>query len=102
MRGRKAAVLWPLGLISSSHDVMAMDPDSLPVARCPMSWFPDVIRASYIIARAVAVVRPIAALHSDRTRITSVIGSVIIGTATITTIIGSVARGGGVIASTSY
>jgi hypothetical protein len=67
-----------------------------------MSWFPDVIGAAYIIAPAVAVVRPVAHLHSDGTRITPVIRSVIIRTATIATIIGSVARGGGVIASTSY
>jgi hypothetical protein len=66
-----------------------------------MSRFPDVIGAAYIIASAVAVVRPIADLHGDRTRITSVIRSVIVRTATIATI-GSVARGGGVIASTSY
>jgi hypothetical protein len=67
-----------------------------------MSWFPDVISAAYIIARAVAVVRPIAHLHSDGTRITPVIRSVIIRTATIATIIGSVAGRGGVIASTSH
>jgi hypothetical protein len=67
-----------------------------------MSWFPDVIGASYIIARPMAVVGPIAHLHSDGTRITSVIRSVIIRTATVATIIRSVARGGGVIASTSY
>jgi ABC-type nitrate/sulfonate/bicarbonate transport system permease component len=65
-----------------------------------MSWFPDVISAAYIIARPVAVVRPIAHLHSDGTRITSVIRSVI--RTAIATIIGSVARRGGVIASTSY
>ena len=82
---------------------MAVDPDSLAVPRCPMSWFPDVIGAAYIIASAVAVVRPIAHLHSDGTRITPVIRSVIVRTAGIaTTIIWSVARGGGVIASTSY
>jgi hypothetical protein len=50
----------------------------------------------------VAVVRPIAHLHSDGTRITPVIRSVIIRTATIATIIGSLARVGAVIASTSY
>ena len=84
---------------------MAVDPDSLPVTRCPMSWFPDVIGPAYIIARPVAVVRPIAHLHSDGTRVTAVIRSVIIRTATVaTTIIGPVARvgAGAVIASTSY
>jgi len=60
-----------------------------------MSWFPDVISAAYIIASAVEVVRPIAHLHSNGTRITPVIRSVIIRTATI---IGSVARVGGIIA----
>src|SRR5882757_6770582 len=85
--------------VSASHDVMAVDKDSLPVPRCPMSWFPDVISAAYIIARPVAVVRSIAHLHSDGTRISPVIRSVIIRTATI---IGTVARRGGVIASTSY
>jgi hypothetical protein len=67
-----------------------------------MSWFPDVISAAYIIARAVPVVRPVANLHCDGTRITPVIRSVIIRTATIAAIIGSVARRSGVIASTSY
>ena len=84
---------------------MAVDPDSLPVPRYPMAWFPDVIGAAYVIARPVTVVRPIAHLHSDGTRITPVIRSVIIRTAAIaTTIIGSIAPigAGTVIASTSY
>jgi hypothetical protein len=70
-----------------------------------MSWFPDVVGAAYIIACPVAVVRPIAHFDSDGARITAVIRSVIIRTATVaTTIIGSVARvgAGAVIASTSY
>jgi hypothetical protein len=69
-----------------------------------MSWFPDVIGATYIIARPVAVVRPIAHLNSDATRIAPVIRSVIIGTATIASIIGSVTGvgAGAVIASTPY
>jgi len=82
---------------------MAVDPDSLAVPRCPMSWFPDVIGAAYIVTRTAHVVRPIAHLHSDGTRITPVIRSVIVRTAGIaTTIIWSVARVGAVIASTSY
>ena len=81
---------------------MAVDPDSLPISRGPMSWFPDVISAAYIVARPVTVVRPIAYFHSDGTRVTPVIRSVIIRTPSVATIIGSVARGGGVIASTSY
>jgi len=69
-----------------------------------MAWFPDVIGAAYVIARPVTVVRPIAHLHSDGTRVTPVIRSVIIRTAGIaTTVIWSVARvgAGAVIASTS-
>jgi len=69
-----------------------------------MAWFPDVIGAAYVIARPVKVVRPIAHLHSDGTRVTPVIRSVIIRTAGIaTTVIWSVARvgAGAVIASTS-
>ena len=83
---------------------MAVDPDSLPVTRCPMSWFPNIIGAAHIIARPMAVVRPIAHLYSDGTRITPVIRSVIIRTAAVATIIGSVARigAGAVIASTPY
>ena len=89
---------------------MAVDPDSLTVARNPVPWFPDVIRAALVIPSPVNVVRPIAHLHSDGTRIPpSVIGSVIIRTASVastiaTTIIRSVARigTGAVIASTSY
>jgi len=83
---------------------MSVDPNSLPIARCPVSWFPDVIGAAYIIARPVAVIRPIAHLYSDGTRVTRVIRSVIIRTATVATIIGSVARvgAGAVIASTAY
>jgi hypothetical protein len=67
-----------------------------------MPWSPDVIGAAYIIARPVAVVRPIAHCHSDGTRITPVIRSAGVRTATITTIIGSVAGGGAVVAATSY
>jgi hypothetical protein len=70
-----------------------------------MSWFPDVIGAAYIITRPVAIVRPIAHLYSDGTRITPVIRSVIIRTAAVaTTIIGSIARirAGAVITTTSY
>jgi hypothetical protein len=67
-----------------------------------MSWFPDVIGAAYIIAWTAAVVRAIAHRHSDRTRITPVIRSVVIRTATVATIIGSVTRVVAVIASTSH
>ena len=90
--------------ISASHDVMAMDPDSLPVPGRPMSWFPDIICAAYIIARPMAIIRPISYLYSDGTPITPVIRSIIIRAATVPTIIGPVARvgAGAVIASTPY
>ena len=80
---------------------MAVDPDSLPVTRCPMSWFPDVIRAAYVITRAANVVRPVANLDRDGGRITStVIGSAVIRSTIIrstiirSTIIRPVARVG--------
>jgi hypothetical protein len=69
-----------------------------------MSWFPDVVGAAYIIACPVAVVRPIAHFDSDGARITAVIRSVIIRTATVATIIRSVARigTGAVVPATPY
>jgi hypothetical protein len=71
-----------------------------------MAWLPNVIAAALVIPRPVNVVRPITHLHGDGPRITpSVIGSVIIRTASITaaiaTPIWSVARVGVVIASTT-
>jgi hypothetical protein len=71
-----------------------------------MSWFPDVIGAALVITTSVNVVRSIAHLHSDGPRITpSVIGSVIIRTASIAaaiaTVIWPVARVSAVIASTT-
>jgi len=85
---------------------MAVDPDSLPVPRCPMAWFPNVIGAALVITTSVNVIRSIAHLHGDGARISpSIIGSVIIRTgsiaAAIATIIWSVARVGVVIASTT-
>jgi hypothetical protein len=69
-----------------------------------MAWLPDVIGAALVITTSVNVIRSIAHLDSNGTRITPVIRSVIIRTATVATIIGSVARvgAGAVIASTSY
>ena len=79
-----------------------MDPNSLAVACCPVSWLPDVIGAAYIIAPTMHIVRPIPDLDSDGTRITRVSTSSIIRTTIATTIIWSVARRGTVVASTSY
>lgn len=49
----------------SSHNVVAADPNSLTILRCPVSRSPDVIRAAHIIARAASIVRPIANLDRD-------------------------------------
>jgi len=67
-----------------------------------MSRLPDVIPVARPIPGTTSVIRTITHLYSDGTRITPVIRSAIVRTATIATIIGSVARGGAVIASTSY
>jgi hypothetical protein len=64
-----------------------------------MARLPDVIPVARPISGTTRVIRAITDGHRDGTRITSVIRSVIIRTATI---IGSVARRGGVIASASY
>jgi hypothetical protein len=55
-----------------------------------MSRLPDVIPVARPVSGATSVIRAIADCHRDGTRITSVIGSVIIPAA-IATIIGSVA-----------
>ena len=54
---------------------MAVDPDFLMVPPCPMPWFPHVIGAAYIVARAAHVVRPITNFDRYRSRITSIIRS---------------------------
>jgi len=54
---------------------MAVDPDFLMVPPSPMPWFPHVIGAAYIVARAANVVRPIANLDRYRSRIPSIIGA---------------------------
>jgi hypothetical protein len=81
---------------------MAVDPDSLAVTCCPMAWLPNIVGTPYVVTGPVNIIRPVANFDGHRAWITSVIRSVIIRTATIATIIGSVARGGGVITSTSY
>ena len=81
----------------SSHDVMAVDPDSLAMSPPPMSRPPGVIRVARVITRPVSVIRPIANLHGHRTWVTSIIGS------TISTIVGSVvARISSIISFTAY
>jgi hypothetical protein len=44
---------------------MAVNPDSLTAAPCPMSWPPDVIRAAHVITRTASIIRPIANLDRD-------------------------------------
>src|SRR5438132_14302462 len=66
----------------SSHNVVAVDPNSLTVAPYPMSRPPDVIAPAHIITRAASVIAPITNLDRDRAsvraiaRATSVTGSI--------------------------
>src|SRR5438552_10028136 len=66
----------------SSQNVVAVDPDSLTAAPCPMYRPPDVIGAADVITRAASVIRPIANLDRDSAwvraiaRATSVPGSI--------------------------
>src|SRR6266705_4432001 len=79
----------------SSHNVVAVDPDSLTVAPYPMSRPPDVIAPAYIITRAASIIGSIANLDRDSAwvraiaRATSVTGAI---TGSITPIIRSVTR----------
>jgi len=83
----------------SSHNVVAVDPDSSTVAPCPMTRPPDVIAPAHIITGAASIIGSIANLDSDRAwvgavaRVSSVTGSV----RPIAPIIGSVPRIGPVI-----
>src|SRR5882724_3924564 len=78
----------------SSHNVVAVDPDSLTVAPYPMSRPPDVIAPAHIITRAAIIIGPITNLDRDSAwvraiaRATSVTGSI------TTPIIRSVTRAG--------
>jgi hypothetical protein len=42
-----------------------MDPDALTMPGCPVSPFPDVIAAPYIIPGPVDVIRPVTDLHCN-------------------------------------
>src|SRR6266481_5358004 len=81
----------------SSHNVVAVDPDSLTVAPYPMSRPPDVIAPAHIITRAAIIIGSITNLDRDSAwvraiaRATSVTGSI------TTPIIRSVTRARGVI-----
>src|SRR5207245_5842297 len=66
----------------SSHNVAAVDPDSLTVAPYPMSRPPDVIAPAHIITRAAIIIGSITNLDRDSAwvraiaRATSVTGSI--------------------------
>src|SRR5882724_5530514 len=66
----------------SSHNVVAVDPDSLTVAPCPMSRPPDVIAPAHIITRAAIIIGSITNLDRDSAwvraiaRATSVTGAI--------------------------
>jgi hypothetical protein len=51
---------------------MAVNPDSLTAAPCPMSRPPDVIGAAHVITRTASVIRPIANLHRDGARVSGI------------------------------
>jgi endosialidase-like protein len=50
---------------------MAVDPDSLAVARCPVTWLPDVVGAACVITGTVHIVRPVANCDRHRAGITA-------------------------------
>src|SRR5205807_73147 len=49
----------------SSHNIVAVDPDSSTVAPYPMSRPPDVIAPAHIITRAAIIIGPITNLDRD-------------------------------------
>jgi hypothetical protein len=86
---------------------MAVNPDALPVACCPVAWLPYVVSAAYVITGAASIVRPVAKFDCHRTRITTpVIRTAGIRTTSgiCTAVVGSVPRVGigAVIAPASY
>src|SRR6202011_2635420 len=65
----------------SSHNVVAVNPDSLPVTPHPMSRPPDVIGPAHIVTRAAIIIGPITNLDRDGAwvgiaRVTAITGSV--------------------------
>src|SRR5207248_9480075 len=74
----------------SSHNVVAVDPDSLTVAPYPMSRPPDVIAPAHIITRAAIIIGSITNLDRDSAWVRAIAGAI---TGSITTpIIRSVTR----------
>src|SRR3982074_1509701 len=65
----------------SSHNVAAVNPDSLPVAPHPLSRPPDVIGPAHIVTRAAIIIGPITNLDRDGAwvgiaRVTAITGAV--------------------------
>ena len=92
-----------------SHNVMAVDPNSLALARRPVTWPPYVVGAAYVITGTAHIVRPVANCDRHRAGITaiirtaSIIRAAIIRAAAIirSAIVRSVPRIPGVIVRTS-
>jgi hypothetical protein len=77
----------------SSHNVVAVDPDSLTVAPYPMSRPPDVIAPAHIITRAAIIIGPITNLDRDSAWVRAIArGTSVTGAITTTPIIRSVTR----------
>jgi len=75
-----------------SHNVVAVDPDSSTVTRCPMSRPPDVIGVAHVITSAAIIIRPIANLDRNGARVSCIPRTVAWAIRPWTTIIGSVPR----------
>ena len=72
---------------------MAVNPDSLTAAPCPMSWPPDVIRAAHVITRTASIIRPIANLDRDGAWVGIARGTSVTGAVwAVTRVTGSVCR----------
>ena len=63
----------PRYLSISAQDIVAVDPDFLPVTDPPMAWLPDIVSMSHVISGTVDVVRPIVNGNADRPWITTTI-----------------------------
>jgi hypothetical protein len=100
--GWKAAAPWLPESISPAYNVMAVDPDSLAVTRCPMARFPHIVGTAYVITGAASIVRAVANFDCHRAWITTPVIRTTTGISTA--VVRSVPRVGigAVIASASY
>jgi hypothetical protein len=81
---------------------MAVDPNSVMVAPCPMSRDPDVICAAHVITSAASVIRPIANLDRDGAWVGIARGTGVTGSVwAVTRVTGSVCRRTSIIISAS-